>query len=338
MNERVVKRSPERAPMPELGESEHDEVQRYDRPADPPPEPEPGDELNPEPEMEDEVDDVEDHDDGNLGDADPTSDISDDEIDRLARSMGWRPRDQWRGDPADWRDAREFYRRAISSAALHHKSLAAIQEQNQNLREKVDELGKVVKDINEERKRAQQAGYDQAMRELKEKRDRAVEEADTEAFNEAEEAIKNLTPPGAEPAPPAPAEPDLDEATKSTLHAWKAKNEWFDTDAVMTNLALAQHNQLLKDQPNLTLEQNLAEVSKEVRRRFPEKFRNERRDTPAVTGATGKRDGSRSGTPGRSYDDLPAEAKAACDRFVKNIPGYTRKEYLASYPWDKVGA
>ncbi len=62
-----------------------------------------------------------------------------------------------------------------------------------------DDLGE---ELNEDRKTARQAGYDQALAEIEERRLRAVEEADTEAFQAAEKDREELGPrPGEEPAP-----------------------------------------------------------------------------------------------------------------------------------------
>ena len=40
---------------------------------------------------------------------------------------------------------------------------------------------------------------------------------------------------------------------------------------------------------------------------------------------------------GRSYEDLPAGAKAACDKLVKSMSGlkkpFTREDYCANYDW-----
>jgi hypothetical protein len=34
---------------------------------------------------------------------------------------------------------------------------------------------------------------------------------------------------------------------------------------------------------------------------------------------------------GKSYSDLPPDAKAMCDDFVKRVPGFTRDRYVKDY-------
>jgi hypothetical protein len=68
----------------------------------------------------------------------------------------------------------------------------------------------------------------------------------------------------------------------------------------------------------------------------PEKFSNTRREAPSAVGA------SNGGAPMRkkndkSYENLPAEAKKACDKLVTQMKShkkpFTREEYVANYEW-----
>ena len=76
---------------------------------------------------------------------------------------------------------------------------------------------------------------------------------------------------------------------------------------------------------------SIQEVTEEVRRRFPEKFGNPRREKPNRVEGGGTPSG-RSGKKG--YADLPPEAKAACDRFVKQGL-MTKEEYVKDFDWSE---
>lgn len=89
----------------------------------------------------------------------------------------------------------------------------------------------------------------------------------------------------------------------------------------------------------MDLRANLDQVAAEIKRRYPERFENPRRTAPNGVGRpTGDR--GRTGKPGRTFADLPPEAQAAADKFVRTIPPdrngkkYTREDYLATYEWD----
>ena len=64
---------------------------------------------------------------------------------------------------------------------------------------------------------------------------------------------------------------------------------------------------------------------------YPDKFGNPRREQASSVAEPG----SQAPRPkkGKTYDDLPPEAKAACDKFVRTIPGYKREDYVKEYDW-----
>jgi hypothetical protein len=81
---------------------------------------------------------------------------------------------------------------------------------------------------------------------------------------------------------------------------------------------------------------NLAEVTREVQARFPEKFgiNSRRSDAPAVA-APGAAPAARRSNK-QTFDDLPQDAKEAYARFNKMMDGkYSKEEYLSQYIWEE---
>jgi hypothetical protein len=63
---------------------------------------------------------------------------------------------------------------------------------------------------------------------------------------------------------------------------------------------------------------------------FPNKFGKKQSPSSRVESGSGRQ--SRSGGNTQSYDNLPPEAKSACDRFVKQKL-MTREQYVADFDW-----
>ena len=97
----------------------------------------------------------------------------------------------------------------------------------------------------------------------------------------------------------------------------------------MKAAAVAHHTTLLGAKPHLSLRENLAEVRTEITKRYPEKFENPRRAQASAVAESSSPPARRG--KGRSFEELPSEAKDACKRFVKQIPGFTEKQYVAQY-------
>jgi hypothetical protein len=79
----------------------------------------------------------------------------------------------------------------------------------------------------------------------------------------------------------------------------------------------------------------LAETKKRVMERFPEDFGINPRREQAASVAAPNGGTAPAKKKGRTFDDLPQDAKKAYEKFAKIFgKDYTKEKYLASYDWD----
>ena len=249
-----------------------------------------------------------------------------------ARRMGWIPKDEYGGDPDNWRSAKDFIERGENEMPILRERL---RKQDGKIASQEAELVEVRDTIEQFKGWASQSdrrAYARAVKDLEAKQRAAVEVGDTEAFDEVGQEIKDLSKTFAAPAPRRQAPGTTTEVIEPEVTDWvdAPENNWFKTDEAMANFAIAYHGQLQKERPGLTLDENLKAVTAEVRKRFADKFENPRaRSGSPVEGSGGKPGGAN----GRGYSNLPAEAKEACDKFIKQGL-VTREEYLKDYEWE----
>jgi len=269
----------------------------------------------------------------------------DNDVEARARLMGWKPQNEFKGDPARWTDAETFVERG-------EKILPIVLERNRALEDKftkqgnelgevktrLNEIGQAFEEYRDFARRSEERAYSRAKADLEARMTQAVETADRAAFQTARAELEALNP-------PPPAARPADETTRQSppapkiepyVQEWIAENEWFNRSPAMNAYATALHGQLLQDKPGMSLRENLAEVRKEVIARFPEKFGNPKREgAPSVAAPTATP--RRGRTEKKTYDDLPQDAKAACDKYVTMINAskpkvpYTREEYVRIY-------
>lgn len=200
--------------------------------------------------------------DGEDFDEAPAGDTPQDRM-AYARSMGWKPFEEYRGDPARWTDYEEFIRRG-------EEELPIVREQNKRmgsriqrmegelgtLRNTVAEQAQAVRDATELARRADERGYQRALAELKAEQRAAVQQGDTEAFDqigeqlEALETTRREAPPASPPpppaSPPAPAPPESSQATKDFVN--KHRSWFYDKDRPHLQQAMiAMHNALIQE-------------------------------------------------------------------------------------------
>ena len=86
-----------------------------------------------------------------------------------------------------------------------------------------------------------------------------------------------------------------------------------------------------KQFPHLTGRDFLDKLDDRIKEYFPHKFTGNKAKGSAVDSSGSVRGSGSSGK--KSYDNLPADAKQACDRFIKNGWIKSKQEYVDSYDW-----
>jgi hypothetical protein len=260
--------------------------------------------------------------------ADQTTEQAPPENEARAKRMGWIPKEQYRGDPSRWVDADAFVRRS-------EEELPIMRERMRTLDQKLEKTDTELRRMVRESRTLSQVAYDRAVADIKASQLQAVEAGDTEAFKRTEQQLDALAK-KAEPEKVADAPPP-----DPAFSSWQDKNKWYWTDPELKQVgiaAFARISQAWGRDPNTMDAERLEAVSQEVQKRYPERFPNagasngngqqtQQRRSASVEGGGEARGGKR----GKSYADLPADAKAAADRFVKQGIYKTKDEYAADY-------
>lgn len=225
-----------------------------------------------------------------------------------AEKMGWTPKDQFKGDPDKWRPADEFVERGENMLPL-------VRAQVKRQEREISELKTSIKQFAEYHDKAVEGAYKQAMADLKAQRAAAIKAGDGETFDRVDEEIDNLKDKIKETEAKGPQSRQQADAE---FAEWLDRNKWAN-DPKMQQIGVAIREDLFEANPTLGHIELLDLTAKEVKKRFPEKFENPRRNAAAaVEGSAPHR---KSG--GKTYADLPADARAACERMARN--GYADK-------------
>lgn len=248
--------------------------------------------------------------------ADSNADAATD-VEVQARNMGWRPKDEYGGDPSRWISAEEFVKKG-------ENELPVLRENLRRMSQQFEETKGLLVDVLEHQRKQTQKAVDEAIAATRAERKEAVKDGDIEKVEELDDKIDKL-------------KEEKSESSKKTTKAdipkeiveWAARETWFNTDKRLNKFAIDEYEELLKD-PDLTDAERLKRVSREVRKRFPEKFVKAKAEGGSdVEG--GARNGGGGG--GKTYADLPPDAKKICDDLCRTIKGYTKEKYLKLYAW-----
>jgi hypothetical protein len=234
----------------------------------------------------------------------------------MAREQGWRPKDEWSGDPEQWKSAEQFVKDGKDI-------LPIVQARADRLEERLAQVENTNREYHEFVKKSRakdKQERDQLKEQLREARRKAVDEGDGEAFDNADASLRMIE---AEDAKRQEVELPP-EATR-----WANDNPWYGQDRAMTVFADSIAADL--NQRGFFGEAYFDQMDKELRKEFAHKFTNTRRNAPPAVESDGTPPVSSSK---KTFDNLPPDAQQACRQFQKDIPGFTEDDYLAEYEWE----
>lgn len=254
------------------------------------------------------------------------------EIVAEAKEYGWVEQDKFRGDAKEWVPAHEFVKRGRNSVPILRSKLSRLEAQLASVQSQYGMLAKDAQEAKAIGYRQAEAEWKQKLAALKAQKLSALEQGDHERVVEIDEAIDATK--DAKPTPPAQQQQQAPQGVQPSAEEqrWLAENPWYTNNPMLKlradaiGIGLAQQGKSGKD-----LLDGVSEMMAEL---FPEEVGAEPRARPMTHSArTRSGAGTTKGGGGRTYDDLPPDAKAACDRMVARKMA-TREEYVKYYQWD----
>jgi len=234
-----------------------------------------------------------------------------DPYEQQAKEQGWKPKEEFQGDPGQWRPAKEFVDRG-------------------ELFGKIDTLGRELKEtkkalqmLQEHHSKVREVEYNKALQELKTLQKKHLEEGNSDGYLETTELLTDLK------AEQKAREVINEQATQQEQPSvdprfvtWVGRNIWYEKDDEMRQFADAIGTGYAKVHPDTNPEEVLKYVSAQVKARFPHKFKNPNRDNPGTVGTS-----DTSNTSNSKSLQLSEEEKRVMNTFIRNNV-MTKEEYL----------
>ncbi len=226
-------------------------------------------------------------------------------------------------------DAQTFVEKGEQIAALAITQRDATKVENAQLSGRIAKLETANKEFGEYKDgqlARSEARNKDLLNELSLRRSQAVTDNDGEAFYKVDREIEQVRESMNAPSPSS----NGGEQPNPLYDAWLINNDWYNNDPVLKAIADGVEGQIANE--GYSGPAYYSEVTRRVKEMAPDSFGNKKQ-----SGSTGVESGGelevKLDSSAHSYDNLPPEAKAACDKF--EAAGISTKEsYLATYEWD----
>jgi hypothetical protein len=199
-------------------------------------------------------------------------------IEQKALDQGWRPKEEFDGDPDAFIDAPEFVRRGELFSKIEHQS------------KELKAVKAALDALKTHHSRVKEVEYDRALKALQNARKQALVDGETERFLELEQRIEEVKEEKQEfdnELKSVQADPVRDINPEFTQ--WIDRNAWYETSKPMR--AYADKLGVELAQEGHSPSQVLQMVEREVKKEFAHKFQNQKAGRPQAVEASARSGG-----------------------------------------------
>lgn len=230
-----------------------------------------------------------------------------DSYEAQAREQGWRPKEEYEGDPNKWRPAKEFVERGELFGKIDHMG------------KELKETRKALKMLQEHHSKVKETEYKAALNELKLLQKKHLEEGNSDGYLEATDLLTDLK---AEQKARQVVEESAPPKQDPRFIQWVNSNKWYQTDATMREYADTVGLGYASRNPGLDPQEVLEYVDQQVRARFKDKFVNPNRSKPNTV------EGGDTPPVKKTSFELTDEERKVMNTFLRNGI-MSKEEYIA---------
>lgn len=222
----------------------------------------------------------------------------------LARSLGWKPKDEFT-DKDKWVDFPQFLKAHDENLGLARNTNKRLTQINRDLTKKLKRADAMIEQV----KGFEERAYKRALADLKAQQEQAVEDGDTAKYRALDKEIDDLR----NSAPKSEAkQPKVDNDVREVFTEWLIDNQWYNSDKTKQAYADLQFEKLGGIEG---YEGGADELLEEVTRRVEERFKGS--EKPKIN-RTGGANGMRVPPKGdATYASLSPEEKQMAQQMVK---------------------
>lgn len=234
------------------------------------------------------------------------------DVEQRAMELGWVPKDEYNGDPQRWKSAEVFL-------ALD-EPIKRIESQSKELKA----VRKALEAMQEHYSKVRETEYNRAIKDLKDARKQALVDGDIDKFEALEDQIDTFKEQAKEIKQTAQIQIEPEPVVNPEFQSWVNKNPWYESYKHMA--AFADDVGMKLHAQGISRSEILKRVEEEVRKEFPNKFRNPNKDSaPAVEGNSSKRG---SGVKDSGEFELTDQERNIMNTLVRSGT-MTKEKYIA---------
>lgn len=261
--------------------------------------------------------------------------MSEENLEVRAKEMGWVPKEEFKGDPEKWTDAAAFVENGDrvlpilrKNNQVLHGELTTVRGELNTMKAALENSAQVIEDLSTFHKEQLAEKVKETRKNLTAELVAARKDDDVDTEVKVQGELNRLD--AAEAAETVRREQEdktverkvVNPAEDPVFQAWASDNPWFKSDKERRRYADAVARGLREEGDKTTGRAFLDKVTSETEAFFAKQGMNGSRGKAEGSNGPSERGG---GGGGKSYSDLPAEARAQCDKESAKFVGKSAK-------------
>ena len=234
--------------------------------------------------------------------------MSEEEAEKTARTLGWRPKEEFNGDGTKFTDAKVFLDKANTNIPMLRENAKKIEQRNRMLEEKLNTVNEQIQALTKRAEEADRLGYERAIRDIEARQRKAVAEGDVDAFDDLQKQKEALN---VKTTPQTQTQKPIDINEQIAIQVFESQNPWFKADAELNQDMCGFVLGIKNRNPNMPMADVLEMAKQRTIKANPDKFTEQKANAVLSSGGNGAK---------MSYASIPAAEKAGFDRELeKNV-------------------
>lgn len=226
------------------------------------------------------------------------------EVEQKAQELGWRPKDDYQGDPLKWKSAEVFL-------ALD-EPIKRIESQSKELKD----IKKALTEFKTHHSKVKETEFNRALSFLKGKKKEALENGDYDSVLNLDDQIDKIKS-DKQQFEFNKQQVDQNEVSSDEVHPnfkqWMKENRWYEEDIELHDMADDIGIAYKAKYPDKSGDEMLVYITKQIKKTFPTKFTNPKKSesTPVESGSVR---GTKASSSGWSPTDEQKQVAKMFDR------------------------
>lgn len=237
----------------------------------------------------------------------PNPSIAADPYESEAREQGWKPQDEYEGDPNKWRPAKEFVERGELFGKID------------SLGKELKETRKALKMLQDHHSKVKETEFTRAVNELKGLQKKHLEDGNSDEYLKTTELLTDLK---AEQKAREVISQQTQNQIDPRFTAWQEQNAWYGKDNEMRQFADTLGLGYAQANPGLDPDDVLEYVTNQVKKTFKDRFENPNRTKPSAV------EGGSNAPKAKDDVQLTDDERRVMNTFVRQGV-MTKEDYIA---------